>query len=174
MLSLVLALALCSGQSADVNDMRQPEGGATAGPSAGTGGEPLGGPCQSGPGGTSAGARRSGSFRFAAQPEGEEQPRKPGRRGGRGQGGRGERRPPMMPVMSALDANHDHTLDASEIANASAALLTLDKNGDGALTLDELRPQRPNRGEEGGAEEQSPRPGKGREGGDPRRLRPGR
>lgn len=47
------------------------------------------------------------------------------------------------PVVTALDANKDGVLDASEIANASAALLTLDKNGDGQLTSDELMPARP-------------------------------
>ena len=45
--------------------------------------------------------------------------------------------------MMALDANHDGVIDATEISNAPAALLTLDKNGDGKLTQDELRPQRP-------------------------------
>jgi hypothetical protein len=43
----------------------------------------------------------------------------------------------------ALDANHDGVIDAQEIANAPAALRTLDKNHDGKLTHDELRPQRP-------------------------------
>jgi hypothetical protein len=45
--------------------------------------------------------------------------------------------------MDALDANHDGIIDANEIANAPAALKKLDKNGDGKLTPDELRPQRP-------------------------------
>lgn len=48
------------------------------------------------------------------------------------------------PMAAVLDANKDGVLDASEIANASAALLTLDKNGDGQLTADELG--RPGRG----------------------------
>lgn len=52
-------------------------------------------------------------------------------------------RPPPSPVIEALDANHDGVIDANEIANAPAALKTLDKNGDGKLTPDELRPQRP-------------------------------
>ena len=38
----------------------------------------------------------------------------------------------------ALDANHDGVIDANEIANAPAALKTLDKNGDGKLTPDEF------------------------------------
>ena len=54
----------------------------------------------------------------------------------------------------ALDANHDGVIDANEIANASAALKTLDKNGDGKLTPDELRPPRPQ-----GGDRQGPPPG---------------
>jgi EF hand len=42
-----------------------------------------------------------------------------------------------MPLVKALDANHDGVIDANEIANASAELKTLDKNGDGQLTPDE-------------------------------------
>src|SRR5262249_52404457 len=61
--------------------------------------------------------------------------------------------PPPPPVMVVLDANHDGVLDASEIANASAALLKLDKNGDGQLTFDELRPPCPKPGHEPGGPE---------------------
>jgi hypothetical protein len=75
-------------------------------------------------------------------------------------------RHPRGPLMMALDANHDGELDASEIANASNALLKLDKNGDGKLTRDELRP--PGRGPRGGAfrpppgaNDQSAQPGTG-------------
>jgi hypothetical protein len=60
-----------------------------------------------------------------------------------GQGSGGHHRPPPLPLVMALDVNHDHVIDASEIANASAALLTLDKNGDGVLTTNEYLPQRP-------------------------------
>ena len=49
-------------------------------------------------------------------------------------------RPPLPPLIAALDANHDGVIDAQEIANAPAALKTLDKNSDGTLTRDELRP----------------------------------
>ena len=65
-----------------------------------------------------------------------------------GPGGAGPRhhRPPP-PIIAALDANHDGVIDATEIANAPAALLTLDKNGDGKLTIDELMPPPPPRGE---------------------------
>lgn len=52
----------------------------------------------------------------------------------------------MPPIIAALDANSDGVIDATEIANAAAALKTLDKNGDGKLTADEIRPPRPEGG----------------------------
>jgi hypothetical protein len=68
--------------------------------------------------------------------------------------GSGPRRMPPSPLMGALDANHDGVIDATEIANAPAALKALDKNGDGKLTMDELRPPRPQ-----GGDHQGPPPG---------------
>jgi hypothetical protein len=59
----------------------------------------------------------------------------------------GRHHPPLPPIVAALDANHDGIIDATEIANASQALKTLDKNGDGQLTRDELRPPPPPPGE---------------------------
>jgi protein tyrosine phosphatase (PTP) superfamily phosphohydrolase (DUF442 family) len=47
------------------------------------------------------------------------------------------RRTPVSPVLEALDANGDGVIDAEEIANASSALLNLDKNDDGQLTPNE-------------------------------------
>ena len=53
-------------------------------------------------------------------------------------------RPRMAsPLIETLDANHDGIIDASEIQNASAALMGLDKNSDGKMTLYELRARRP-------------------------------
>jgi hypothetical protein len=46
---------------------------------------------------------------------------------------------PVPPIVAALDTNGDGIIDANEIANASASLLKLDKNGDGKLTPDEYR-----------------------------------
>jgi hypothetical protein len=51
--------------------------------------------------------------------------------------------PPL--VVATLDANHDGVIDAGEIANASQALKSLDKNADGRLTGEELRRNRPTR-----------------------------
>ena len=62
--------------------------------------------------------------------------------GGPGRGGP-RHRPPPLPLVLALDTNHDGIIDSNEIANASAALLTLDKNGDGVLTPDEYLPPLP-------------------------------
>ncbi|HVV73183.1 MAG TPA: phospholipid-binding protein, partial [Verrucomicrobiae bacterium] len=52
---------------------------------------------------------------------------------------------------------HDGVIDADEIANAPAALKTLDKNGDGKLTMDELMGPRPMRGA-GQGDHQGPPP----------------
>ena len=48
---------------------------------------------------------------------------------------------PPFPVLLALDADRDGTISAKEIAGASAALKKLDKNKDGKLTEDEMRPK---------------------------------
>ena len=49
-------------------------------------------------------------------------------------------------VLQALDVNHDGQLSAQEIQAAPRSLLTLDRNGDGELTPDELEPPRPDAG----------------------------
>ena len=66
----------------------------------------------------------------------------PGREGGRPGGP-----PPVPPLVAALDLNHDGDIDASEIAKASESLKTLDKNGDGKISRDEMRPPRPEGGQ---------------------------
>lgn len=53
-------------------------------------------------------------------------------------GSGGGRRP--MPIIDALDADHDGVISADELRNATDALSTLDKNKDGKLTDDEIRP----------------------------------
>jgi Ca2+-binding EF-hand superfamily protein len=54
-----------------------------------------------------------------------------------------EKKHQHAPLVAALDANGDGVIDAQEIANAPAALKTLDKNGDGQLTRDEYQAVRP-------------------------------
>ena len=44
------------------------------------------------------------------------------------------------PVLAALDADHDGEISPSEIKNAPAALLLLDRNSDGRITEDEVLP----------------------------------
>ena len=61
----------------------------------------------------------------------------PGGRGGRGEGGDFMR---MDPILAALDADSDGEISAGEIAAAATTLKKLDKNGDGQLTEDEVRP----------------------------------
>ena len=50
---------------------------------------------------------------------------------------------PGHPVVAVLDADRDGMISAEEIGNAAAALQSLDTNGDGNLTPDELCPPRP-------------------------------
>lgn len=52
--------------------------------------------------------------------------------GGRGPGG--------DPALRALDTDADGTISSAEIASSAAALSTLDRNGDGILSGDEIRP----------------------------------
>lgn len=55
------------------------------------------------------------------------------------------------PVITAMDLNKDGAIDADELSKASAALRSLDKNGDGKLTSDEYRPVLPGGGPPGAA-----------------------
>lgn len=71
---------------------------------------------------------------------------------------RGGRRP-VPPVIEALDSDSNGTISSGEITNASSSLLTLDTNGDGVVSGDEMRPQR------GGGSQGRPSGGReGREG----------
>lgn len=63
--------------------------------------------------------------------------------GGPGHGGPGGPGRGGHPVVRVLDADRDHEISAAEIAGASAALLTLDANKDGAVSAEEFHPARP-------------------------------
>jgi hypothetical protein len=54
-----------------------------------------------------------------------------------------DRHGPPLQLIEALDANGNGVISADEITNASAALLTLDKNGDGQLGPREYGPKPP-------------------------------
>jgi len=99
-----------------------------------------------------------------------------GGRGGQGGPGGFMR---MFPVMTALDSDGNGEISSEEIKGAVLALKKLDKNKDGKLTEDELRPnfggrggasgQRPSRGGEGRGGERPSRGGEGRGGQRPSR-----
>ena len=63
----------------------------------------------------------------------------PARRGGGPGGGRGGFGP-FDPAASALDTDRNGEISADEIANAPTSLKALDKNTDGVITEDEVRP----------------------------------
>jgi Ca2+-binding EF-hand superfamily protein len=66
--------------------------------------------------------------------------------GGFGRGGGMMR----SPAFQALDTDKDGVISAAELANAAVSLKALDRNGDGKLTEDEVRPQMGGRGGRGG------------------------
>jgi len=101
------------------------------------------------------------SFSALAQPPRDARPDGPPPEGGRPDGPM----PPPNPVMMALDKDGNRELSEEEINNAVTALKTLDRNNDGRLSDDEIRPPRP----------EGPPRGPGREGrfdGPPRGDRP--
>ena len=106
------------------------------------------------------------------RPPGGDRPDGPppeGRRGERGPSEHG--RPPLPnPLVAALDKDGDREISAEELQAATASLLTLDKNGDGKLTDDEMRPPHPEGGPGRGRGDRPPgREGAGRGDGPPRR-----
>lgn len=116
--------------------------------------------------------RRRGQREGAGQREGD---REGGQRRGFGgpegrRGGLGPEGMMRLPIIAAIDADQDGTISKEEIDNAAAALRKLDKNGDGKLTFDEMRPNfalgfgRPGEGRPGGGRPGEGRPGEGRPG----------
>jgi hypothetical protein len=51
--------------------------------------------------------------------------------------------PPVPPILAMFDTDRDGMISAVEIDEASAALAELDRNQDGQITREELRPPRP-------------------------------
>jgi len=91
------------------------------------------------------------------RPEGQPGQRPEGQPGQRPQNPQGQGRGlPPLPVLQALDTNQDGEISADEIANAVKALKSLDKDGNGKLTMEELMPARGQR--EGGQPGQGGRP----------------
>lgn len=85
--------------------------------------------------------------------------------GGEGKkGGPGGMLPPH-PLMETLDLDKDGKLSAEEIKKAPQSLLKLDKNGDGELTRDEVRPSRADLGKGMGKGSKGGKDGKGSKGG---------
>lgn len=86
------------------------------------------------------------------RPERRPEGRRPGEgRPGEGRPGAGPANPEFagrgmammmrnMPLFKALDSDEDGQLSASEIENASKSILKLDKNGDGIVSAEEMRP----------------------------------
>src|SRR5258705_13997364 len=72
-------------------------------------------------------------------PRGE--PPTPGRE--RPPGGPDRERFPRTPLMAALDTNNNGGIDEKEIEQASQNQKKLDRNHDGRITMEELRPPRP-------------------------------
>ncbi len=52
-------------------------------------------------------------------------------------------KPPVPPVIAALDTDRDGFISAGEIEDAAESLKKLDKNDDGSLSPEELRPHGP-------------------------------
>jgi hypothetical protein len=63
-------------------------------------------------------------------------PHGPGGHGGPARGGHG------ISIVRALDADKNHELSSTELANAAASIRTLDANTDGVVSNEELRPMR--------------------------------
>src|SRR5436190_18531520 len=72
-----------------------------------------------------------------------QEPQRPGGPGGPGG-------PPGIAIFTALDADHDNALSATELGNSAAVLKQLGRNGDGRVTPDEFPAGRGGPGGPGG------------------------
>ena len=72
--------------------------------------------------------------------------------GGPGQGGPGQGGPEMLmrlPIIAVLDVDRDGVISETEIAGAVVALKKLDRNKDGKIDMEEMRPRRGGPGSDG-------------------------
>ena len=65
--------------------------------------------------------------------------------GAAAQGPQGQQGPPPDPVVASIDKNHDREISSREIKNSAKSLLKLDKDKDGTLSEEELKPEQPKR-----------------------------
>lgn len=79
-----------------------------------------------------------GSYRGQPDSRAIDRPRFPGRNGPFVRGG-----PPPSPLLATLDTDGDGTLSAEEIRASAETLKKLDADGDGTISAEELRPPRP-------------------------------
>jgi len=118
--------------------------------------QPRQGGGRGGPGGRQDGQAGRPEDRGGSQPERQPQENRPQGEGRRPPGGGGD------PLMRAFDTNRDGAIDRAELAKAVEVLKSLDKNGDGRLTSDEMRGGRGRgsggRGQGGGERGQGRRP----------------
>jgi len=70
-------------------------------------------------------------------------------------------KPPGPPLFGDLDTDHDGTISAAEITAAPTVLKKLDKNNDGYVTPDEIRPPGPPQGGHQGPPPQGGQPPQG-------------
>lgn len=68
---------------------------------------------------------------------------------------------PPSPVIQALDTDRDGTVSAAELEKAASSLATLDRNGDGKLSPEELRPDFAGRRDREGREGREGAPARG-------------
>ncbi|MEO8592992.1 MAG: hypothetical protein ABI759_06710 [Candidatus Solibacter sp.] len=91
---------------------------------------------------------RAQAQQAGARGRGGEGEREGGPEGGRGRGGFGG---VLDPIFAALDTDRNSEIDSSELDRSPASLKALDKNQDGKVTEDEVRPNfGPGRGMRGG------------------------
>lgn len=75
--------------------------------------------------------------------------------------GGGHRPPPPPPIIVVLDVDKNSEISAEELAKATESLKTLDKDGDGKLTIQEICPPPPGPRGKGQKPKKQPEPAEG-------------